>query len=65
MEKIAIIGSTELAYQLIYYFENTGFGTVAGMFDDFESEGTIKLFSRKNITKSLKRADTSICCNDW
>ena len=32
----------ELAYQLLYYFESTAFGTVAGMFDDFESAGTIK-----------------------
>ena len=42
MQKIAIIGSTELAHQLIYYFESTAFGTVVGMFDDFESEGVIK-----------------------
>lgn len=42
MQKIAIVGSTELAYQLIYYFESTAFGTVVGMFDDFESAGTIK-----------------------
>ncbi|MHC4258823.1 MAG: acetyltransferase [Planctomycetota bacterium] len=42
MQKIAIIGSTELAHQLVYYFESTAFGTVAGMFDDFESVGAIK-----------------------
>jgi len=42
MQRIAIIGSTEFAHQLIYYFESTAFGTVAGMFDDFEVAGTIK-----------------------
>ncbi|MHC4665964.1 MAG: acetyltransferase [Planctomycetota bacterium] len=42
MKKIAIIGSTRLAYQLIYYFESTAFGTVVGLFDDFESPGTVK-----------------------
>jgi sugar O-acyltransferase (sialic acid O-acetyltransferase NeuD family) len=42
MEKIAIVGSTELAGQLRYYFESTGFGEVTGMFDDFESAGSIK-----------------------
>lgn len=42
MQKIAIIGSTELAHQLIYYFESTAFGKVVGLFDDFESPGTVK-----------------------
>lgn len=42
MKKIAVVGSAELACQLIYYFEDTAFGTVVGMFDDFESAGTIK-----------------------
>ena len=42
MKKIALVGSTELCGQLIYYFENTGFGEIVGMLDDFVSEGTIK-----------------------
>lgn len=40
--RIAIIGSGELARRLIYYIEETGFGTIAGLFDDFEPIGTIK-----------------------
>jgi sugar O-acyltransferase (sialic acid O-acetyltransferase NeuD family) len=42
MKKIAIIGSTRLAYQLIYYFESTAFGKVVGLFDDYESPGAVK-----------------------
>jgi len=42
MKKIAIVGSTELAGQLIYYFESTGFAEVVGLLDDYESPGTMK-----------------------
>ncbi len=37
-----MVGSGELSERLIYYFEDTGFGKVVGMFDDFETEGAIK-----------------------
>jgi len=42
MVKIALIGSREMSQRLTYFFESTGFGQVVGLFDDFESEGTIK-----------------------
>ena len=42
MQKIAMVGSGELSDRLIYYFEDTGFGRVVGMFDDFETLGSIK-----------------------
>jgi sugar O-acyltransferase (sialic acid O-acetyltransferase NeuD family) len=42
MKKIALAGSTELARRLIYYIQETNYGEIAGMFDDFEEEGTIK-----------------------
>ncbi len=41
MKTIALIGSSQLAERLIYYFEETGFGNVAGMFDDFKEPGTL------------------------
>lgn len=41
-KRIAIAGSGELARRLIYYIEETGFGVIAGLFDDFESSGTTK-----------------------
>ncbi len=37
-----MVGSGELSDRLIYYFEDTGFGRVVGMFDDFETVGVIK-----------------------
>lgn len=37
-----MVGSGELSDRLIYYFEDTGFGRVVGMFDDFETVGAIK-----------------------
>ena len=42
MQRIAMVGSGELSERLTYYFEDTGFGRVVGMFDDFESVGVIK-----------------------
>ena len=42
MKRIAMVGSGELSDRLAYYFEDTGFGRVAGMFDDFESAGTAR-----------------------
>ena len=42
MQKIALIGSTELSARLIHYFSSTGFGETVGMFDDFEPVGKIK-----------------------
>jgi len=42
MKNIAMVGSGELSERLTYYFEDTGFGKVVGMFDDFETEGSIK-----------------------
>jgi sugar O-acyltransferase (sialic acid O-acetyltransferase NeuD family) len=42
MQRIAMVGSGELSDRLIYYFEDTGFGRVIGMFDDFETVGAIK-----------------------
>ncbi|MFC1511848.1 acetyltransferase [Candidatus Latescibacterota bacterium] len=41
MTSIALIGSSQLSERLIYYFEETGFGTVAGMFDDYLAPDTI------------------------
>ena len=41
-KKIAILGSSELSRRLIYYFEDTGFGKVVGMFDDYETKGAVK-----------------------
>ncbi len=42
MKRIAMVGSGELSERLIYYFEETGFGKVVGMFDDFERQGAVK-----------------------
>lgn len=42
MQKVAMVGSGELSDRLSYYFEDTGFGRVVGMFDDFEERGTAK-----------------------
>jgi sugar O-acyltransferase (sialic acid O-acetyltransferase NeuD family) len=42
MQRIAMVGSGELSDRLIYYFEDTGFGRVVGMFDDFETVGVAK-----------------------
>lgn len=42
MQRIVMVGSGGLSDRLIYYFEDTGFGRVVGMFDDFETAGTIK-----------------------
>ena len=42
MKTIAIIGSSSFSDRLIHYFESTGFAEVTGMFDDFETSGTIK-----------------------
>ena len=42
MKRLAMVGSGELSDRLIYYFEDTGFGTVVGMFDDFETVGAVK-----------------------
>ncbi|MBW1743063.1 MAG: hypothetical protein JRJ47_06490 [Deltaproteobacteria bacterium] len=42
MQRIAMVGSSKLSERLAYFFESTGFGQTVGMFDDFESEGTIK-----------------------
>jgi sugar O-acyltransferase (sialic acid O-acetyltransferase NeuD family) len=42
MQRIAMVGSGELSDRLIYYFEDTGFGSVVGMFDDFEAVGAAK-----------------------
>jgi sugar O-acyltransferase (sialic acid O-acetyltransferase NeuD family) len=42
MKKLAMVGSSKLSDRLIYYFEDTGFAKVAGMFDDFETKGVIK-----------------------
>jgi sugar O-acyltransferase (sialic acid O-acetyltransferase NeuD family) len=43
MPRIALVGSRELASRLIHYVETTGFGLVTGLFDDFESPGTVRL----------------------
>lgn len=37
MKKIALIGSEELAAQLLYYINSTDFGEVCAFFDDYES----------------------------
>jgi len=50
MKKIAIIGSSSLSDRLIHYFESTGFAEVTGMFDDFETSGTIK-YSKQILGK--------------
>ena len=42
MQRVAMVGSGELSERLVYYFEDTGFGRVVGMFDDFETVGAIK-----------------------
>ncbi len=42
MQKIAMVGSGELSDRLIYYFEETGFASIVGMFDDFEAAGALK-----------------------
>lgn len=42
MKKVALIGSSSLSERMIYYFESTGYGTVTGLFDDFEPVGTEK-----------------------
>lgn len=42
MKKIAIIGSTELARQLLHFFESTNFADVVGLFDDHESPGATR-----------------------
>jgi len=42
MKNLALLGSSKLSDRLIYYFEDTGFAKVAGMFDDFETKGMIK-----------------------
>lgn len=41
-KKIALIGSGELARRLITYVNETGFASVKGMFDDFETKGSEK-----------------------
>jgi len=43
MRKIALIGSQQLSERLINYFESTGFGKTVGLFDDYETEGELKL----------------------
>ncbi|PNX47852.1 MAG: hypothetical protein BV456_10470 [Thermoplasmata archaeon M8B2D] len=42
MKRIVIVGSTVLSERLIYNFEETGFGKVTGMIDDFEPPKSIK-----------------------
>jgi sugar O-acyltransferase (sialic acid O-acetyltransferase NeuD family) len=42
MKSLAMVGSSKLSDRLIYYFEDTGFGNVVGMFDDLETRGVIK-----------------------
>lgn len=42
MKRLAMVGSGELSDRLTYYFEDTGFGRVVGMFDDFETVGAVK-----------------------
>ncbi len=42
MKKIALAGSTQLARRLIYYIQEIGYGQIAGMFDDFEKDGSMK-----------------------
>ena len=42
MQRIAMVGSGQLSDRLVYYFEDTGFGRVVGLFDDFETQGTVK-----------------------
>jgi sugar O-acyltransferase (sialic acid O-acetyltransferase NeuD family) len=42
MQKLAMVGSGELSDRLLYYFEDTGFGDVVGMFDDFAARGTVR-----------------------
>lgn len=39
MKRTAIVGSTALAAQLLYYFESTGFASVVGFLDDYEPPG--------------------------
>lgn len=52
MQRIVLVGSTVLSERLIYYFEETGFGKVTGMFDDFEPTKTIKY--NKEIIGKIK-----------
>jgi acetyltransferase EpsM len=42
MQRLAMVGSGELSDRLVHYFEDTGFGRVVGMFDDFEAPGAVK-----------------------
>jgi len=39
MQRIAILGSTELSQRLIHAFETTGFARVVGLLDDFVAAG--------------------------
>jgi len=40
MQRIALVGSRELSERLIHYVESTGWGHVAGLFDDYEPAGS-------------------------
>jgi sugar O-acyltransferase (sialic acid O-acetyltransferase NeuD family) len=42
MQRIAMIGSGELSDRLTYYVEDSRFGRVVGLFDDYETVGTLK-----------------------
>jgi sugar O-acyltransferase (sialic acid O-acetyltransferase NeuD family) len=42
MQRIAMVGSGELSDRLTYYFEDTGYGDVVGLFDDFVPAGTLR-----------------------
>ena len=60
MQRIVLIGSTVMSERLIYYFEETGFGKVTGIFDDFEPPRAIKydreiLGGIKDIPKLFKK----------
>jgi hypothetical protein len=60
MQRIVLVGSTALSERLIYYFEETGFGKVTGMFDDFELPKAVKydleiLGKIKDIPKLFKK----------
>lgn len=60
MKRIVLVGSTALSERLIYYFEETGFGKVTGMFDDFEPPKAIKydreiMGKIKDIPKLFKK----------
>ncbi|MFH1143686.1 MAG: hypothetical protein V1774_03995 [Candidatus Eisenbacteria bacterium] len=43
MQRIALIGSRDLAGRLIHYIEMSGCAAIAGLFDDFEQRGATKL----------------------